>query len=87
MPSELEKGIMRYADNRVDNAPYITIETGLIIASTPDGYTVRVGNVEYANVGTLSATSHLTNDTVKVVMYKTDGRCDNMFILGKLKLV
>ena len=87
MPNELEKGIMRYADNRVDNAPYITIETGLIISSTSDGYTVRVGNVSYTNVGTLSATSHSTNDTVKVVMYKTNGRCDNMFILGKLKLV
>ena len=87
MSNELEKGIFRYVDNSINNAPYITIETGLIIASTTDGYTVRIGDVEYTHVGTVSATSHSANDTVKVIMYKTNGRCDNIFILGKLKLV
>ena len=85
MPSELEKGIYRYVDSAISNAPYTIIQTGLIIASTADGYTVRVGNTEYTNVGTLSETSHADNDTVKVCI--PNNQYSNMFILGKLKLV
>ena len=85
MPSELEKGIYRYVDSAVDNASSTHIYTGLIIASTADGYTVRVGNTEYTNVGTLSETSHVANDTVKVCI--PNNQYNNMFILGKVKLV
>ena len=85
MPSELEKGIYRYVDSSISNAPNTIAPTGIIVASTSDGYTVRVGSIEYTNVPTLSATSHVANDTVKVCI--PSGQYSNMFILGKLKLV
>ena len=85
MQSELEKGILRYVDNSIENAPNTIVPTGLIVASTDDGYTVRVGSIEYTNVPTLSETNHVTNDTVKVCI--PSGQYSNMFILGKLKLV
>ena len=85
MQSELEKGILRYVDNSIENAPNTIVPTGLIVASTDDGYTVRVGSIEYTNVPTLSETNHVANDTVKVCI--PSGQYSNMFILGKLKLV
>ena len=85
MQSELEKGILRYVDSSIENAPNTIVPTGIIVESTDDGYTVRVGSIEYTNVPTLSATSHVANDTVKVCI--PSGQYSNMFILGKLKLV
>ena len=85
MQSELEKGILRYVDNSIENAPNTIVPTGLIVASTDEGYTVRVGSIEYTNVPTLSETNHVANDTVKVCI--PSGQYSNMFILGKLKLV
>lgn len=85
MPSELEKGIYRYVDSSISNAPNTIVPTGLIVASTDEGYIVRIGSIEYTNVPTLSETNHVANDTVKVCI--PSGQYSNMFILGKLKLV
>ena len=78
MPSELEKGIYRYVDNSIENAPYTQIYTGLVKASGVDGYTISLNGVEYANVP--SKGTFLTNDTVRVVV--PNNQYSNMFILS-----
>ena len=79
MPSELEKGIIRYVDSSIENAPNTHVYTGLIKSSSVDGYTIDLNGVEYTNVpskGTFSV-----NDTVRVVI--PDNQYSNMFILAE----
>ena len=78
MQSELEKGILRYVDNSIENAPYTQVYTGLIKSSGVDGYTVNLNGVEYTNVP--SKGTFLTNDTVRVVV--PNNQYSNMFILS-----
>ena len=86
MPNnDLEKGVLRYFDAMLDKAPYDKTVGGVIKDSTASGYTVTIGNTDYTNVPTTSSTSHSVNDTVKVMI--PQGQYNNMFILGKVKLV
>lgn len=86
MPNnDLEKGILRYVETMLNKAPRDSVVGGVIKASTPTGYTVTIGNIDYPNVPTLSSTSHSINDTVKVMI--PNNQYNNMFILGKVKLV
>ena len=78
MQSELEKGILRYVDNSIENAPYTQVYTGLVKASGVDGYTISLNGVEYANIP--SKGTFLTNDTVRVVI--PNNQYSNMFILS-----
>ena len=78
MQSELEKGILRYVDNSIENAPYTQVYTGLIKSSGVDGYTISLNGVEYANVP--SKGTFLANDTVRVVV--PNNQYSNMFILS-----
>ena len=79
MQNELEKGILKYVDSSIENAPYTQIYTGLIKASGVDGYTIDLNGVEYTNVP--SEGSFSTNDTIKVVI--PNNQPSNMFILAE----
>ncbi len=56
MQSELEKGIYRYVDNSIENAPYTQVYTGLVKASGVDGYTISLNGVEYATLSAFPVT-------------------------------
>ena len=79
MPSELEKGIYRYVDSSIDNAPYTQIFTSIVKSATATGYTVSIGGIDYTNVPATGTAS--INETVRVVI--PNGQYSNMFILSK----
>lgn len=79
MPSELEKGIIRYVDSSILTAPYTQIFTSVIKSATSTGYTITIGGVEYTNVPSTGSVS--VNETVRVVV--PNNQYSNMFIIAK----
>ena len=84
MPNNLVSGTKKYTDNKVNNAPFVDGRTARILASTSTGYTIFLDGVTYYNVPTLES-SLSVDDTVKVFVQNKN--YNNMFILGKLKLI
>ena len=78
----LEQGMQRYTGKQMDDAPYTTVEVGLIKNKTVDGYTVDIHGQQYTNVLALNSVSLVTNDTVAILI--PNNQYSNMFILGKL---
>jgi len=83
MNNDDSKSTRQYVGLSIEKAPFDQCYTAIIMATSTTGYTIKLNNKLYYNIGTLSSSSHVINDTVKVMI--PNNQYNNMFILGKLK--
>ncbi|PNX46357.1 MAG: hypothetical protein BV457_07845 [Thermoplasmata archaeon M9B1D] len=81
--------IEKYVENSIENAPYVTMITALIISHDTYGYTIKTGvdsqgnDILYSGILiNADMTTPSVNDTVKVLVQ--NNQYSNMFILCKL---
>lgn len=80
----LEKGIVRYNNKQMEDAPYSKVKTGRIISKQVDGYVVEINGVQYDKLMVLNGVALVTNDIVQLII--PNNQMSNMFILGKLSI-
>lgn len=80
----LEKGIIRYNNKQMEDAPYSKFKTGRVISKQNDGYVVEINKTQYDKLMVLNGVALSENDIVQLVV--PNNQMNNMFILGKLSI-